>query len=49
MFVITTPDNNLKERKYIIDIIFNEFFDVKYHHEIGTQDYEIKLPNYKGY
>ena len=45
MFVITTPDNNLKERKYIIDIIFNEFLDVKYYHEMGSQDYEIILPN----
>ena len=45
MFVITTPDNNLKERKYVIDIIFNEFLDVKYYHEMGSQDYEIILPN----
>ena len=47
MFVITTPDNNLKERIYVIGIIFNEFLDVEYQHEVGSQDYEIILPNDK--
>ena len=45
MFVIKTPGNNLNERKYVIDIIFNEFLGVEYTHETGCQDYEIILPN----
>ena len=45
MFVIKTPGNNLNERKYILDIIFNEFLDIEYQHKVGSQDYEIILPN----
>ena len=45
MIVITTPNNNLKERKYVIDIVFNEFLAIEYSHETGSQDYEIILPN----
>ena len=45
MLVIKTPDNNLKERKYVIDTIFNEFLNIEYNSETGSKDYEIILPN----
>ena len=47
MIVISVPNNNLSERKYIIDTIFNEFLDLEYSLEIGSVDYEIILPNQK--
>ena len=37
MLVIKTPDNYLKERKYLIDTIFNEFLDVQYSHKIDNE------------
>jgi len=47
MIIIKIPNNNLEERKYIIDIIFNEFLGVKYTLEIGSQNYELLLNNQK--
>ena len=45
MLTITIPNNNLKERKYIIDIIFNEFLDIEFQYKIGVSNYEITLEN----
>ena len=45
MLTITIPNNNLNERKYIIDIIFNEFLDVEFKFKIGGINYEISLEN----
>ena len=45
MLTITIPNNNLNERKYIIDIIFNEFLDVEFTFKIGDINYEISLEN----
>jgi hypothetical protein len=45
MISIVIPNNNLSERKYIIDIIFNEFLDLEYMIEIGSNDYEIIATN----
>ena len=45
--IVRIPNNNLNERKYIIDIIFNEFLGLEYHLEIGSKDYEIELGNKK--
>ena len=45
MLTITIPNNNLNERKYIIDIIFNEFLDVEFQYKIGGFNYEITLVN----
>jgi len=47
MINITIPVNNINERKYILDIIFNEFLGLKYTLEYGSKDYEIKLENKK--
>lgn len=47
MIKIYIPKNNLEERKYIIDIIFNEFLGLKYTFEVGSKDYEIELENKK--
>ena len=47
MIYIKIPNNNIPERKYIIDILFKEFLGLKYILEIGSQDYEIILPNKK--
>jgi len=47
MINIFFPNNNIAERKYIIDIIFNEFLDLEYSLEIGSHDYEIVLANQK--
>lgn len=47
MITIKIPNNNLNERKYIIDIIFNEFLGLEYYLEIGSKDYEIELNNKK--
>ena len=47
MICIHIPDNNIEERKYILDIIFNEFLGLDYTLEIGSQNYEIILDNQK--
>ena len=47
MFNINIPNNNIAERKYIIDVLFNEFLGIKYNLEIGSDNYEIFLPNKK--
>ncbi len=47
MTVIKIPNNNLNERRYILDIIFNEFLGIEYSLDIGSTDYEITLPNKK--
>jgi len=47
MIKIFFPNNNLFERKYILDIVFNEFLGLNFHAEAGTKDYEIILPNNK--
>lgn len=47
MLIFKIPDNNIGERKYIIDIFFNEFFGLEYKIEIGSKDYEIRLKNKK--
>lgn len=44
---IKIPNNNLNERRYILDIIFNEFLGLEYTLDIGSSDYEIILPNHK--
>lgn len=45
MIKITTPNNNLNERRYIIDIIFGEFLDLKYEvlENSNCQNWEIEL------
>ncbi len=45
MITISVADNNLNERKYIIDILFNEFLGLDYRLEVGSIDYEIVLEN----
>ena len=45
MIKIKIPNNNINERKYIIDIIFKEFLGLEYVIEIGSQNYEITLEN----
>ena len=47
MIKIKIPNNNIAERKYIIDIFFNEFFGLAYMIEIGSKDYELTLANDK--
>jgi len=47
MISITIPNNNINERKYILDIFFNEFLGLEYNLEIGSKDYEINLENGK--
>jgi len=47
MIKIKIPNNNLNERKYILDIIFNEFLGLEYSLEINSDDYEIILKNKK--
>ena len=47
MIKIIIPDNNIPERDYIIDIIFNEFLGLKYSLDVGSNDYEICLSNKK--
>ncbi len=41
--IIKIPNNNIPERRYIIDILFNEFLGLKYAIEVGLSDYEITL------
>ncbi len=47
MIKIKIPNNNLNEREYILDIIFNEFLGLEFRLEIGSKDYEIILENGK--
>jgi len=47
MIKIKIPNNNIPERKYIIDILFNEFLNLEYSLEIGSIDYEIVLSTQK--
>ena len=47
MINIFVPNNNLAERKYILDIIFNEFLGLDYKLELGSKNYEIQLENRK--
>ena len=45
MIKIKISNNNINERKYIIDIIFNEFLGLKCEISTGSNNYEIILPN----
>ena len=45
--IIKIPNNNIQERSYIIDVLFNEFLGLEYTLEIGSNDYEIVLSNQK--
>jgi len=49
MIKITISNNNIQERKYILDIIFNEFLGLKYEVECKKEkikcDWEIELEN----
>ncbi|MFW2441371.1 polysaccharide deacetylase family protein [Aliarcobacter butzleri] len=47
MIKITIPNNNIEERKYILDIIFNEFLGLGYNLENGSNDWVIELANKK--
>lgn len=47
MINIKVPNNNTNERKYILDIIFNEFLGLEYILKTGSKDYEIGLENKK--
>jgi len=47
MIKITIPNNNIQERTYILDIIFNEFLGLEYSLHVGSKDYEIELQNGK--
>ncbi len=47
MLKLKIPNNNLNERKYILDIIFNEFLGLDYTLHLGSKDYEIELKNKK--
>ena len=47
MLKIIIPNNNIAERKYIIDIIFCEFLDLDYLLELGSNNYQIIFENKK--
>jgi len=47
LIYVTIPNNNINERKYILDILFIEFLGLNYNLEIGSKDYEINLENGK--
>mgnify|MGYP000019851700 CR=1 FL=1 len=47
MIKIKIPNNSIIERRYILDIIFNEFLDLKYTLEIGSKNYDIELEKKK--
>ncbi len=49
MIKIIIPNNNINERKYIIDILFNEFLGLEYSIEIieNSKNYSIVLENKK--
>ncbi len=44
---IKIPNNNINERKYILNIIFSEFLGLEYSLEIGSENYKIILKNKK--
>ena len=45
MIKVKIPNNNINERRYILDIIFNEFLGLEYKLEIGAVEYKIVLEN----
>jgi len=45
--IIKIPNNNIPERKYILDVVFIEFLGLDYQLEIISNDYEIILSNNK--
>ena len=46
MIKIKIPNNNLNERKYIIDVLFGEFLGLEYEIKVeNRKDYEIVLEN----
>jgi len=45
MIYITIPDNNVSERKYILEVLFEEFLGLDITISTGAQHYEIKLEN----
>jgi len=48
MLKITIPNNNIAERKYILDILFGEFLGLQYKLEVGSEKlevYEIEVEN----
>jgi len=47
MLKIKIPNNNINERRYILDIIFNEFLGLEYFLDVGSKDYEMILENGK--
>lgn len=47
MIKIKIPNNNINERKYILDIVFKEFLCLEYNLEISSKDYIIILDNEK--
>jgi len=47
MIKITIPNNNINERKYILDVVFNEFLGIEFSFKIGSKEYEIELQNKK--
>jgi len=48
MIIINIPNNNIDERKYIIDIMFGEFLGLHYKSEVKSiSNYEILLDNQK--
>ena len=45
MITIKIPKNNIQERTYILDVLFNEFLGITYKLIIGSKEYEIILEN----
>ena len=45
--IIKIPNNNIPERRYILDVLFKEFLGLDFTLEVGSNDYEIILPNQK--
>lgn len=45
MIKVSIPDNNIKERTYIISIFFREFLKLEYTLAVGSENYEISLEN----
>ncbi|RLA08696.1 MAG: hypothetical protein DRQ51_01700 [Gammaproteobacteria bacterium] len=45
MITITIPNNNNKEREYVISVIFKEFMCIDYNIQYGSKNYEIKMKN----
>lgn len=45
MIKIKIPNNNIAERKYILDILFGEFLGLAFEVELGSREYEIELQN----